>query len=407
MEKENIKKKCFQLLQKVMQEAFQMDVVYLTPPYENFHEIDHGIRNMVWSDFLEKGQRKDYGLENADQRLVVIRSNLGFYNVLAVLEYGEQPDMIFVGPFRAEEFSAKFFSTLMKNSHISVEAATNLQYIYEGFPYVQLTSVINITKQILAVYFPEFENMESVQMEFSDQEEANIIEVNTEMLQEYTEDVAEAYQNSLMKFIAALGKGDIEAVRKAIKKYLKVSRLLSGESIDECKRDLHLINDCCHMVMFQTHIHPSYILKLYASIRIKINRLTSRDMISGMINDICHKYCLLVKNYTFPEYSKTICDVINYIYMHLDEKLTLALLAEHFKKNAASLSNSFSKEVGVSVTEFIHQARINEAVKYFNMTELSVSEVAVAVGFQDFAYFSRLFKKQIGCSPREYCKSVR
>ncbi|MBQ5754657.1 MAG: helix-turn-helix domain-containing protein, partial [Oscillospiraceae bacterium] len=38
---------------------------------------------------------------------------------------------------------------------------------------------------------------------------------------------------------------------------------------------------------------------------------------------------------------------------------------------------------------------------------MSVSDVAVAVGFQDFAYFSRLFKKQIGCSPREYCKSIK
>lgn len=407
MKKEDTKIKCFQLLQKVMQEAFQMDVVYLTPPYDNFHETDHGIRNMVWSDFLATERAENYELKSANQRLVVVRSNLGFYNVLALLEYGEQPDMIFVGPFRAEEFSAKFFSTLMKNSRISAEAASNLQYIYEGFPYVQLSSVINITKQILAVYFPEFEEMEPVQMEFSDQADTNKIKVNMEMLQEYTEDIAEVYQKSLMNFLAALNKGDIEEVRREVKKFLQLSRLVSSENLEECKRDLHLINDYCHMAMFQTHIHPAYILKLYTTIRMKINRLTGRDMLNGMINDICHKYCLLVKNYTFPEYSKTICDVINYIYLHLDEKLTLSLLAEYFKKNAASLSNSFSKEVGISVTEFIHQARINEAIKYFNMTELSVSEVAVAVGFQDFAYFSRLFKKQIGCSPREYCRSVR
>ena len=99
--------------------------------------------------------------------------------------------------------------------------------------------------------------------------------------------------------------------------------------------------------------------------------------------------------------------MINYIRLHLEENLNLALLAEHFHKNASALSAAFSREVGMPLTDYIHQERINEALRYFNSTKLSVSEVALSVGFQDFTYFSRLFKRQVGCSPREYCKRIR
>lgn len=396
-----------ELLKKIMWEAFQMDVVHLTYPYENFNVIDHGIRNLMWSDFLKTDLEFLSAFDKPDKRLVIIKSKLGFYNVLVILGKSERPNLIFVGPFRAEEFSTKFFSNVIKSSKIQPAVAANLQYIYEGFPYVQLPSVVNITRQLATVYFPEFEGMEPVEIEFSEQNGVNDINVDMELLQDYSDEVAEAYYSVLGELMETLNKGNLGNAKKALQKFLQVSRLTASESLEECKRDLYLLNDYCHIAMFETHIHPAYILKQYAVLRLKINHLTSRDMVAGMVNDICHKYCLLVKNYAFAGYSKSISDVINYIYLHLDEKLTLALIAEHFKKNAASLSNSFSKEVGMSMTEFIHQARINEAIKYFNMTEMSVSEVAVAVGFQDFAYFSRLFKKVIGKSPKEYCKSVR
>ena len=84
----------------------------------------------------------------------------------------------------------------------------------------------------------------------------------------------------------------------------------------------------------------------------------------------------------------------------------LNILAEHFGKNASVLSNTFSKETGQSLTRFIQQSRMTEAIKLFNTTDMSVSEVALMVGYQDFSYFSKLFSKYVGCSPKEYCGKI-
>ena len=121
-----------------------------------------------------------------------------------------------------------------------------------------------------------------------------------------------------------------------------------------------------------------------------------------MAYDICRKYCLIVHNFANSEYSKMTRDVINYIDLHLEEELTLKNIADIFGRNPSVLSNLFSKEVGVSLTKYIQKTRVQEAVRLFNTTALSVSEVAVVVGYQDFSYFSKIFSREIGCSPREY-----
>lgn len=97
---------------------------------------------------------------------------------------------------------------------------------------------------------------------------------------------------------------------------------------------------------------------------------------------------------------------MTHIHMHLDEELSLTQLAAVFDKNASVLSGTFSKETGQSLTKYIQQTRIQEAIRLFNTTHMTVSEVAMAVGYQDFSYFSKLFSKIVGCSPKEYMSKL-
>ena len=57
---------------------------------------------------------------------------------------------------------------------------------------------------------------------------------------------------------------------------------------------------------------------------------------------------------------------------------------------------------GSTVTEFVRKERINRAKTLLAETDLSVTEVASAVGFGDPAYFSRSFRARVGMSPRDF-----
>lgn len=396
---------CYHLLQKVLLEAFQTETLFFTPPYDGLTEIDLGIRNIMWPDFVNTDKRLTPSITSPERRFFVVRSNLGFYNIIIYLNLNEKPDFYSIGPFRSEDISPDYFANLIKDLNMPVAVLSTLQNYYDGLPYVSLLSISNVTKQIVSTYFPEFENLTPIYVEF--EEQSHKFQIDMQMVQDFSVEYAENFQIKLFHFFNALMKGNIKQAHDALYDFLRTSHLIASQSIPECKKNLNLLNIYCQVALLGTNIHPSHVMKLFQSIRTKIDGINSRDAIMNMPNDICHKYCLLVKNYAFPEYSKTVRAVINYINLHIEEELSLAILAERFQKNATSLSSAFSKEVGMNITNYIHQTRINEAIKYFNTTKMSISEVALAVGFQDFAYFSRLFHKQVGCSPRDYCRSIK
>ena len=97
---------------------------------------------------------------------------------------------------------------------------------------------------------------------------------------------------------------------------------------------------------------------------------------------------------------------INYIEQHLSGELTLSVIAEEFGKNPSYLSTTFRKEIGDTLTNYVSRQRIQASLRYFNTTTLSVAEVASAVGIPDFGYFSKLFRRYVGVSPREYKKML-
>ncbi len=396
---------CYKLLQNVLMEAFKTETFYFTPPYKDLGKIDRGIRNIMWPDHYNTDARLVPSHTAPDKRFFVVKSNLGFYNIMLYLTLNEKPDFISIGPFRSDGFSTTYFTQLMKNSNVPSGAYTTLSGFYRNLPYVPLMTIVNVTKHIVESFFPEFADIDPIEIEFSGQ--THKLQVNNDLLTDYSTDYAEDFQKLLLVLLNSIKSGNSDNAGNHLKEFLNQTKLLITRNLLDCKKVLHTINGYFLLTVLDTHVHPIHALKLYASTDDKIESLKSRDAVYSMPNDMCHKYCLLVKNYAFGDYSKTIRSVVNYIHLHLDEDLSLSVLAEHFKKNATTLSSAFTKEVGLNVTNFIHQTRIEKAIHLFNTTSMSVSDVAVAVGFQDFAYFSRLFKKQIGCSPREYCKSIK
>ena len=105
---------------------------------------------------------------------------------------------------------------------------------------------------------------------------------------------------------------------------------------------------------------------------------------------------------TAPKYSIFIKQAINYIDEHLTDDMTLETIAESVHSNASYLSRIFKKEVGTSVITYITDLRIKKAKDLLEHSDLKTFEISDAVGIDDPAYFSVLFKKYTGMSPKSY-----
>lgn len=113
--------------------------------------------------------------------------------------------------------------------------------------------------------------------------------------------------------------------------------------------------------------------------------------------------------YVSPREKQILEPVLAYLQAHLTEPdLDVGGLAELAGVSQVYLRRVFKKQQGVSPAGYVIRQRLQLAQEMLlSGEELSVSQVATLAGFRDPLYFSRLFKRQLGQSPTEYCACHR
>ena len=99
-------------------------------------------------------------------------------------------------------------------------------------------------------------------------------------------------------------------------------------------------------------------------------------------------------------------DTVEYISENYAQKLTLETIAEHLGMSRSYFSKKFNTEIGCSLVDYLNEIRVNKACGYLEQGYFKTYEIAYKVGFADEKYFSRVFKKLKGISPREYKKQT-
>lgn len=92
----------------------------------------------------------------------------------------------------------------------------------------------------------------------------------------------------------------------------------------------------------------------------------------------------------------------SYLERHAHERLTLDALSAEFHLSRRQLERLVRQETGLSVVANLHQIRMARAAALLRDDQATVGEVAAAVGYEDPAFFSRLFAREVGVTPGRY-----
>ncbi len=98
---------------------------------------------------------------------------------------------------------------------------------------------------------------------------------------------------------------------------------------------------------------------------------------------------------------------LNYLQKHFKEHLTVETLAGVVNMSAPNLYRLFKKEMGTSPMEYCNSLRLSHACMLLEQGNATVEEVSAVCGVGDAFYFSKLFKKKFGLSPAAYRKRLR
>lgn len=93
-----------------------------------------------------------------------------------------------------------------------------------------------------------------------------------------------------------------------------------------------------------------------------------------------------------------------YICDNLDKHISLSEVAEKLHFSSGYLAQLFKKETGKCFTDYVADCKLAQAKEMLKLTNLSIQEVSMRVGFSDQRYFSRWFKARTGITPTNYKK---
>ena len=97
-------------------------------------------------------------------------------------------------------------------------------------------------------------------------------------------------------------------------------------------------------------------------------------------------------------------NMIGYLQEHYAESLTLQVLAEKFGMNESYISSLIKKRTGKGFSEHLTEIRIQKAQELLRTTNDRIEAIAARVGYPDYYYFTKVYKKTTGISPTAYRK---
>ena len=93
---------------------------------------------------------------------------------------------------------------------------------------------------------------------------------------------------------------------------------------------------------------------------------------------------------------------MQFISQHFNDSLNLNTVANHVHLHPAYFSSIFKQSTGSTFKEYLNMVRIEESKRLLSNTNISIIEIAIATGFEDQSYFTKVFKKYTGITPKQY-----
>ena len=131
-----------------------------------------------------------------------------------------------------------------------------------------------------------------------------------------------------------------------------------------------------------------------------------REELIRCVTEDFRTLCRDLRNRDNRSEHNVIARIVQYLDQHLHEEIDHEAIAAKYRLHPGYLSRLFKQEMGETLSEYLLRIRIERAAQLLKEERYKIGDIAGMVGYSTSSYFSVMFKKYAGCSPREYCQRV-
>lgn len=190
----------------------------------------------------------------------------------------------------------------------------------------------------------------------------------------FLEYITPIFYNGTIVAIATTGaitdgsEGELDAIRQNLSNYGLTDEEIDVAYKEVVNMDLDKVNSICNLL------------------EACVSHFIYKDMLHIQFHDIAEQ-------------------IESFISKNIAQNLNTQIICEHFDLSKSKLYEIFKDEFKTTVTDYVREKRMKLAKEMLRKGECTITEVANNVGYHDYSYFSKTFRKEYGISPREYRKN--
>ena len=129
------------------------------------------------------------------------------------------------------------------------------------------------------------------------------------------------------------------------------------------------------------------------------------ELLSCAIEDF-HVLCRCLRDRPHRIEHSVIDRIVRHLEENPEEDVGHEAIATKYRLHPGYLSRLFKQEMGETLSEYLLRTKVERAAQLLKADNYKIGEIAGMIGYSTSSYFSVMFKKYTGCSPREYCQRV-
>lgn len=208
-------------------------------------------------------------------------------------------------------------------------------------------------------------------------------------------------------FYKAVRAGDLDAVRENCRQNcftdMQGKGTLSHNSLQNLKYHFIVATALITRQCIEGGMEQELAYRLSDFYILKVDSCLTAESINALHHDMALDYTqrmsLLQKNNIV---SKSIIQCTEYVYNHIHDRITINDLANHTGLSVSYLSRLFKKELGMPVSEYIREKKVEKAENLLKYSDYSLIEIANYLAFSSQSHFIQIFTKQTGMTPKKY-----
>ncbi|MEG0075873.1 MAG: helix-turn-helix domain-containing protein [Eubacterium sp.] len=262
----------------------------------------------------------------------------------------------------------------------------------------QVNHLANLLNAAIMSLYPNTETYEKLNTEYHEQSE-----IGEEIHRHKQQNIPLVYPyEKEQELVRQVKEGDHDGAQITLKFLVNEILLIEGGNLEVIKARILELVTILSRASVEGGASLEKIFGLNLDLITELNKIDSLQVLSTWTAKITDHFTKNIFNNIYSGDSYLINQAIEHTKTNYMNKITLQKLANYLHVSDSYLSKLFKAETGISFTQYINEIRINRSKELLQNTNMSIVEVALFVGYEDQSYFTKVFKKIVGITPKKY-----